>query len=83
MEKMYVIYRSENGGFGYKPCKVALQEGTRICIDREKMVFAKVLKVVEETPERMRHYWEASKASCWWCKGNLSLMEKRFLYCFD
>lgn len=62
MKQLFIIYRKENGGFGYKPAKVNLSVGTRICVDKEKMVFAKVEKVVETTAQTMKNNWEVAKA---------------------
>ena len=61
MKQLFIIYRKENGGFGYKPAKVNLPVGTRICVDKEKMVFAKVEKVVETTAQAMKKNWEVAK----------------------
>lgn len=62
MNQLFIIYRKEEGGFGYKPAKVNIPVGTRICVDREKMVFATVEKVVESTAQRMKENWVAAKS---------------------
>ena len=58
----FIIYQLEEGGIGYKPAKVNLPVGSRICLDREKMKFAKVEKVVDSTPEQMKQAWNVAKA---------------------
>ena len=62
MKQLFIIYDVENGGFGYKPAKVNLPVGTRICLDREKMKFASVALVVEATAEEMKKEWNAAKS---------------------
>lgn len=61
MKQKFIIFTKEKGGFGYKPAKVELPVGARICLDRAKMEFATVEKVVESTPEDMKYAWEAAK----------------------
>lgn len=62
MVQKFIIYQIEDGGFGYKPAKLDLPEGTRICLDREKMKFAKVELTVEATAEEMKNAWNAAKS---------------------
>ena len=62
MKQLFIIYDLEKGGIGYKPAKINLPEGTRICLDREKMKFAKVIKVVELTSELMHKAWRAAES---------------------
>lgn len=61
MTKMYVIYKLEKGGFGYKPAKINLPEGSRICLDKDIWKFAKVVKMVESTPESMKNAWNTAQ----------------------
>lgn len=60
-KKLFMVYEIEGGGLGYKPAKRVLNEGTRICLDKEKMLFGRVLKVVESTAEKMSYAWRAAK----------------------
>lgn len=61
MTQLFIIYQIEGGGIGYKPAKVNLPVGARICVDRKKMVFARVEKVVSTTAEDMAYKWRAAK----------------------
>ncbi|WP_143025566.1 hypothetical protein [Prevotella sp. tc2-28] len=62
MKQLFIIYQVEGGGIGYKPAKVNLPVGARICLDREKMKFAKVEKIVNATAEEMKNAWNVAKA---------------------